>query len=176
MVYLPEGYDESEQQYRTLYHLHGAGVRESWAGYDCNKVGEGVEKAVAAGIIEPMIVVCPVDPDGNRMWSDSFDGQYLASTALTKDLIPYIDTNYRTIAERNGRALQGISMGGFGAATNGFRIPELFNAIIIWDGALHDWNTLSTNRETIATKMFGTEEYFTEWSTLIHCNMLDWIV
>ncbi|MEM7344255.1 MAG: alpha/beta hydrolase-fold protein, partial [Chloroflexota bacterium] len=163
-IYLPAGYDSSDQSYRTLYHLHGAYVRESWAGYDCNKVGAGMEEAATAGLIEPMIVVCPVDPDGDRMWSDSFDGQYLASTAITQDLIPYVDANYRTIAERNGRALQGFSMGGFGAATNGLRTPELFNAIIIWDGALHDWNTLSTSRESIATKMFGTEEYFNEWS------------
>ncbi len=155
---------EGEQRFRTLYHLHGAFLRESWAGYECEFIGSKMEEAVTAGIIEPMIVVCPVDPDGNRMWSDSFNCRYLASSALLKDLIPYVDATYRTIAERSGRALQGFSMGGFGAVTNGFRAPELFSAIIIWDGALHDWQTLSTSRKSIADKMFGSEAYFDQWS------------
>ncbi|MEM7027957.1 MAG: alpha/beta hydrolase-fold protein [Chloroflexota bacterium] len=163
-VYLPSGYEAGEQRYKTLYHLHGAYVQESWAGYDCQAVGAALEKAAAEGIIEPMIVVCLVDPDGDRMWSDSFDNQYLASTALTQDLIPYIDAHYHTISERNGRALQGFSMGGFGTVVNGFRSADLFSAIIIWDGALHDWNTLSTNRQSIASKMFASEAYFKEWS------------
>ena len=163
-VYLPNGYNDGNQLYRVLYHLHGAFVRESWAGYECNMLGAKMEEAVAAGIIDPMIVVCPVDPDGDRMWSDSYDGNYLASTALLSDLIPYIDTAYRTIATREGRALQGFSMGGFGAVVNGFRAPERFSSVIIWDGALHDWNTLSTSRQSITSKMFATEAYFDQWS------------
>ena len=163
-IYLPKGYESGNQHYVTLYHLHGAYVRESWVEYECNYIGSKMEAAVAAGIIEPMIVVCLVDPDGDRMWSDSFDNRYLASTALTQDLIPHIDATYRTISERNGRVLQGFSMGGFGAVTNGFRSPELFSAIIIWDGALHDWQTLSTNRASIANKMFASEAYFNDWS------------
>ncbi|MBV7337834.1 hypothetical protein KFU94_58330 [Chloroflexi bacterium TSY] len=163
-VYLPAGYESGDQRYRTLYHLHGAYVRESWAGYDCEAIGAAMEKAVAVEIIEPMIVVCLVDPEGDSMWSDSFDGQYPVSTAFAQDLIPHIDATYRTIPERSGRALQGFSMGGFGAVTNGFRYPELFSGIIIWDGALHDWQTLSTNRSSIASKMFKTEDYFSQWS------------
>lgn len=163
-VYLPAGYESGDQRYKTLYHLHGAYLQEPWAGYECNAIGAKVESAVAAGIIEPMIVVCLVDPDGDRMWSDSFDGQYLASTAFTQDIIPHIDETYRTIPERSGRALQGFSMGGFGAVTNGFSTPELFSAIVIWDGALHNWETLTTTREGIANKMFASEAYFNEWS------------
>jgi len=163
-IYLPKGYQEGDQRFRTLYHLHGAYLRESWAEYECEFVGSKMEEAVAAGIIDPMIIVCPVDPDGNRMWSDSFDGQYLASSALLKDLIPHVDTTYRTLAERSGRALQGFSMGGFGAVTNGFRASELFSAVIIWDGALHDWQTLTNGRGRIADKMFENEAYFDQWS------------
>lgn len=142
-IYLPHGYNASERPYRVLYHLHGAFVQESWTGRECNYIGAKIEEAAANGIIEPMIIVCPVDPDGNRMWSDSYDGQFLASTAFLEDLIPHIDANYHTIAERNGRALQGFSMGGFGTITNGFRSPELFSALIVWDGAIHNWETLS---------------------------------
>ena len=163
-VYLPEGYNDTDESYRVLYHLHGAYVQESWAGYDCQKIGEALETAVVDGVTEPMIVVCLVDPEGDSMWSDSYDGRYLASSKLIDDLIPHIDENYRTIAARHGRALQGFSMGGFGAAMNGFQFKELFSAVIIWDGAMHNWQTLSTNRSSIATKMFASESYFENWS------------
>lgn len=163
-IYLPQGYEAGSQHYPTLYHLHGAYVQESWARYDCDHIGGALERAVAANIIEPMIVVCPFDPDGDRMWSDSYDAQFLASTALVKDLIPHIDTTYRTIPERHSRALQGFSMGGFGAVTNGFRHSDLFAALIVWDGAIHNWQTLSNTRASIADKMFASEDYFNEWS------------
>ncbi|MCP4608971.1 MAG: hypothetical protein GY845_09690 [Planctomycetes bacterium] len=163
-IYLPEGYESSDQTYSTIYHLHGAFLREPWAGYECEMLGSKVEEAVSAGIIDPMIVVCLVDPDGDSMWSDGYDGQHQISTGFTKDLIPYIDKNYRTVPERGGRVLQGFSMGGFGAVTNGFRNPELFSAILIWDGALHNWETITTSRKKIADKMFASEEYFDQWS------------
>ena len=163
-VYLPKGYNSSNQNYKTIYHLHGAYVRESWAKYECQNIGKHVENAVAAGLIEPMIVVCAVDPEGNSMWSDSFDGKVKAWTAFTKDLIPHVDANYRTIADRDNRVMQGFSMGGFGAVMNAFRSPDLFSTLVIWDGAIHDWNSLTTMRKGIADKMFDTEAYFNQWS------------
>ena len=164
-VYLPQGYETGNQQYRVLYHLHGAGVQESWAGYDCNGIGGKMDEMVAAGAIEPMIVVCPVDPTKFSMWSDSKDGTILASSGIIQDIIPYVDSNYRTIASKEGRAIQGFSMGGFGSAMNGFKYHHLFKAVIIWDGALHDWNTLTTNRASIARTMFSNDEaHFDDWS------------
>lgn len=163
-VYLPEGYDSSELNYRVIYHLHGAFVQKSWAEYECSNLGKHVEAAVEAGIIDPMIVVCPFDPEGNSMWSDSFDGQYLAWSGLTQDIISYTDANYRTIPERSGRVIQGFSMGGFGAIMNAYRSPDLFGTLMILDGAIHNWETLSTSRASIASKMFDTEDYFNQWS------------
>ncbi|MCP5099183.1 MAG: hypothetical protein GY943_26820 [Chloroflexi bacterium] len=92
-------------QNRVLYHLHGAFACESWIEHECNYIGSKVEEAVADGVIEPMIVVCPVNPDGNRMWSDSFDSQYLALSTLLQNLIPHMDGTYRAIIEQNGRSL-----------------------------------------------------------------------
>lgn len=164
-VYLPEGYERGNQRYRVLYHLHGAGMQESWIRYDCNGVGGKLDDMVAAGIIEPMIVVSPVDPTKFSMWADSKDGKILASSGIIHDIIPYVDRTYRTIASKDGRAIQGFSMGGFGSALNGFKHQDLFQAIIIWDGALHDWNTLTTNRAGIARTMFSNDEaHFDAWS------------
>ena len=164
LIYLPEGYETSDQTYPTIYHLHGAFLREAWAGYECELLGSKLEEAVNAGIIDPAIVVCLVDPDGDSMWSDGYDGQHQISTGFIEDLIPYVDQNYRTVPERRARVLQGFSMGGFGAVTNGFRNPELFSAILVWDGALYNWETITQNRKSIANKMFASEEYFNQWS------------
>ncbi|MEM7335518.1 MAG: alpha/beta hydrolase-fold protein [Chloroflexota bacterium] len=163
-IYFPKGYNDSLQEYAVLYHLHGAFLRQSWLEQECQMIGSQIETAVSQGIIEPMIIVCPFDPDGNRMWSDSHDGRFLQSTALIQDLIPHVDKTYRTIGKRNGRYLQGFSMGGFGTLNNGFLHPELFQKLIVWDGAIHNWQTLSTNRAAIASKMFATEATFKQWS------------
>lgn len=163
-VYLPEGYETSEKNYRVIYHLHGAFVQKSWAEYECNNLGKHVEAAVEAGIIDPMIVVCAFDPQGDSMWSDSFDGQYMMWSGLTQEIIPYMDANYRTIPERSGRVIQGFSMGGFGAIMNAYRSPDLFGTLMIIDGAIHNWETLTTSRASIASKMFDTEDYFDQWS------------
>ncbi len=163
-IYLPKGYQDRDKQFPVLYHLHGAFARESWVDYETQFLGSKVEKAVAEGIIEPTIIVSTFDPEGNRMWSNSFDGKHSVSIGILNDLIPYVDSNYRTINIKSGRAIQGFSMGGFGAVVNGFKAPELFSAILIWDGALHDWNTLSSNRKSIADKMFGSQTYFEKHS------------
>ncbi len=163
-VYLPKGYENSDKEFPVLYHLHGAFVRESWIKYETEFLGSRAEQAVADEIIEPMIIISPFDPEGDRMWSNSFDAEHLVSTGILDDLIPYVDSTYRTINDKSGRAIQGFSMGGFGAVVNGFRAPELFSSVLIWDGALHDWNTLSNHRESIANKMFGTEQYFEKHS------------
>jgi S-formylglutathione hydrolase FrmB len=55
---------------------------------------------------------------------------------VTKDVINYVDQNYRTIAERKGRAINGISMGGFGAISLGLSHPELFCSIGSHSGSL----------------------------------------
>jgi endo-1,4-beta-xylanase len=52
-------------------------------------------------------------------------------TVLIKDLIPHVDGSYRTVAGREGRGVEGFSMGGFGAAHLGFKYPELFGVVSI---------------------------------------------
>ena len=67
-------------------------------------------------------------------YCDSYDGKYLAETTVIKELIPYIDKNYRTIASRDGRAVQGMSMGGFGAMRLALKYPDLFSSVVAFAG------------------------------------------
>ena len=78
-----------------------------------------------------MIIVGVPALRGNTMYCDSRDGDYPLETVIIKDLIPHVDGTCRTIASREGRAVDGFSMGGFGAAHLGFKFPEVFGVVSI---------------------------------------------
>jgi S-formylglutathione hydrolase FrmB len=63
------------------------------------------------------------------MWCDWKDGTVKLETMIIEELIPHIDRSYRTLASREGRLIEGFSMGGYGAARLGFKYPQLFAAI-----------------------------------------------
>src|SRR5262249_18193211 len=88
-------------------------------------------RAIRAGRVDPLIVIFPNGMRGATMYSDTKDGAFPVESVIIKDLIPHVDGTYRTIASRTGRALDGFSMGGFGAAHFGFKYPELFGVVSI---------------------------------------------
>lgn len=160
-IYLPHGYNSSDKRYPVIYHLHGLGGSER-AG---NKVVvQGLEKAVAASVIGPMIVVFP-NGHKDTMWADSKDGTKPAETNVIRELIPHIDSTYRTIPTRENRVIQGMSMGGYGAAAYAAKFPNVFSVCVNYDGALHNWDTLSSRRGRISKGIFdNNEEYFNKYS------------
>jgi acetyl esterase/lipase len=126
-VYLPPDYDSSgTRRYPVIYFLHGSLVdskRPIVAGYVAR-----IDAAIRSGVVPPMIVVIPQGLNQNR-WIDSRDGTKPMESVIVKNLIPHIDASYRTIATRQGRAIEGHSMGGFGALHVGFNNPDLFTAV-----------------------------------------------
>src|SRR5262249_5246669 len=88
-------------------------------------------RAIRAGRVDPLIVIFPNGMRGATLYSDTKDGAYPVESVIIKDLLPHVDGTYRTIASRAGRALDGFSMGGFGAAHFGFKYPELFGVVSI---------------------------------------------
>ncbi|MCP4223192.1 MAG: prolyl oligopeptidase family serine peptidase [Actinomycetia bacterium] len=165
VVYLPPDHGTPDRDHAVLYHLHGAGVRWPWVAKDIHWLAAEHEQAAQRGIIEPMIIVGAYDPSRFSMWSDSTDGSNNRATAVLSDLIPHVETSYHPRTDRASRYIQGFSMGGFGAATLGLKHQDLFAAIIIWDGALHDWRTLNQGRSKIAANQFNDDEHsFQQWS------------
>lgn len=94
----------------------------------------------------PLIVVMP---DGGRgFYTDSRAnprGAY--ETFLLRDLIPFVDRTFRTRAERAGRALAGLSMGGYGAVKLALKHPELFCAAVSHSGALRNLDEMLPSAE-----------------------------
>jgi enterochelin esterase-like enzyme len=125
-VFTPGGYDqETERRFPVLYWLHGSGGSSPGA---AAQVAKRYGEAMQAGKIQPMILVFPNGlPQG--MWCDWKDGSVKLETILIGELIPYIDLSHRTLAQREGRIIEGFSMGGYGAARLGFKHPQMFAAV-----------------------------------------------
>ncbi len=137
-VYAPPGYDtQRDARYPALYLQHGAGEDErGWSNQ--GRVAFIMDNLIAERKALPMLVVMEKGyatragevpaPNPGRTFSAFED-------VLTKDLIPYIDATYRTIPNRDQRALAGLSMGGFQAYSIGLNHPELFSSIGGFSGA-----------------------------------------
>jgi endo-1,4-beta-xylanase len=129
LIYLPPDYDkQTDMRYPVLYGLPASGGTPKRDGAE---IVRRANEAIRSSKILPMIVVMVNGLRGNTMYCDSRDGKWPLETVIIKDLIPHIDATYRTIAAREGRAVDGFSMGGFGAAHLGFKFPEVFGVISI---------------------------------------------
>ncbi len=165
-VYVPEIYSaEKERRFPVLYWLHGsggglAGVAELAGRFD---------SAVRAGKIQPILVVFPNGlPEG--MWCDSKDGKTPVETIVIKELMPHVDSEFRTIAGRDGRIVEGFSMGGYGAARFGFGRTDLFGTVsMLAAGPLHpEFETRRVGpagRDALLRKVYGGDlEYYRKLS------------
>jgi putative tributyrin esterase len=126
-VLLPIGYAaDPRRRYPVLYLLHGkGGTHRDWAAK--SRLAEHV------GAV-PLIVVMPDGGDGWYVDGASPGSGY--ETQIVGELIPHVDGRYRTIARREGRAIGGLSMGGYGAMKLALKRPDLFVAAASHSGAL----------------------------------------
>lgn len=128
-VALPAGYEQSDRRYPVLYMLHGfSGNYTTWLQLGAPDLARTME----------LIVVLP--DAGNSWyinWAPSDSGQKNRwEDMIVDELIPHVDKSYRTIGKREGRAICGLSMGGYGAVVLGLRHPEAFCSIGSHSGAL----------------------------------------
>lgn len=156
LVYLPPEYESSGVRYPVVYWLHGnGGTQRSGAEFV-----RQLDLAIRSGRSRAMIAVLANGLRDSR-WVDSFDGARPVETVFIRELIPHVDRTYRTIARREGRMIEGYSMGGFGAAHLGFEHTELFSAVSIMAGALLNDETVASDRPDLFEKNFGGNiDYF----------------
>lgn len=159
-LYLPPGYNtQSARRYPALYLLSGLGGNyKEW--YNFNLCGI-MDDFIAAGKVKPMIVVMPSGNDNPAGGIGSFwinhapppisDGKRWGDY-VWKDLVTYIDTNYRTIQRRESRGVGGLSAGGQAALMHGLMHPELFSVV----GA----HSPSFRRADGSVAYFGDEKFY----------------
>ncbi|MGC4043539.1 MAG: alpha/beta hydrolase-fold protein [Armatimonas sp.] len=132
-VYLPPGYaSATETRYPVLYLNHGGGDDDSkWSGKD-GCAGDILDNLIAAGKARPMIIVMP-DTRGLASFVPPKPGKDDAcAQEYLKDILPLIDSKYRTEARREGRAIAGLSMGGFVVTNVGFTHLDTFGELYIY--------------------------------------------
>jgi acetyl esterase/lipase len=165
LVHLPPGYETSGLRYPVIYWLHGlGGTQRTGAAFV-----ERLQQAVGRGLAPAMIAVL-VNGLRASMYTDSADGKAPVETVIVRELVPHIDATYRTIAAREARAIEGFSMGGFGAARLGFKHPEVFGLVSILAGALHTADSIAERRAQIFQSVYsGRKDYYTAespWTVL----------
>ena len=121
-IYLPACYAiDSDHHYPVLYLFHGQGFKnDQW-----DRIGadESADLLIAHGDIPPIIIVMPYDRSGGQPSESQF------GKAVVDELVPFVDRTYRTIANREYRAVGGLSRGGGWAIYFGLRYYVFFGAI-----------------------------------------------
>ena len=147
MVYLPPGYDQNRQRYPVFYLLHGSGGDETvWL--EQGHTAQILDNLSATGKAQPMIVVMPngnideqaaagMTPDNNaqptfahKNWMDGTFEQTF------KDIMQWVDNNYRTRASKQSRAIAGLSMGGYHSLYISANQPEDFAYVGLFSPAI----------------------------------------
>jgi enterochelin esterase-like enzyme len=161
VIYTPPNYSTSTERYPLVLSLHGKG---GTAAGRSTAVTPTLNAAITAGTARPMIFVFP-DGQTDAFYGDAYNGSKRVYSNIIGEVLPYVETNFRTIANRNGRAIEGFSMGGFGASMYAAKHPELFSAIVEYGGALSKWqDILNFDSDTALAMYNNTESNFLPYS------------
>lgn len=146
-VYTPAGYESSRKRYPVLYLLHGMGGDEN-AWTELGRASQILDNLIAQGKAEPMIIVMT---NGNAALEaapgESSLGFKAPTTQLPKtmdgsfeaafpEIVKFIDGNYRTVRKKQGRAIAGLSMGGFHSMHISLQYPDMFDYVGLFSAAI----------------------------------------
>ncbi len=137
-VYLPPGYHESRKAYPVIYFFHSLGGSNERMFTVDNLVQPLLDRAIGNGIIDEFILVAAnySSPTlGSWFENSATSGRWLDYTI--KEVVPFVDNNFRTIRHRDSRGLAGEFIGGYGALKFAMLYPELFSVVY----ALHPVGT-----------------------------------
>jgi enterochelin esterase-like enzyme len=162
MVYTPPGYEKSDVRYPVLYLLHGAGSTEaSWT--ERGKAQVIIDNLIADGKIKPLVVVMPFgfavqrapgavrgDASENKMQREGFSKDFF------EDVVPLVDSKYRVYADRDHRAIAGLSLGGAQALALGLTHLDLFSRIAAFSPAMGASNNPATGGVDFETVLADT--------------------
>ncbi len=146
-VYTPAGYESGSKRYPVFYLLHGMGGDENaWS--DLGRAAQIMDNLIAQGKAKPMILVMT---NGNASQEaapgESSLGMIAPNIQLPKtmdgsfelafpEVVKFIDKNYRTISNKQNRAIAGLSMGGFHSMHISKQYPDMFNYVGLFSAAI----------------------------------------
>ena len=146
-LYTPAGYESGNKKYPVLYLLHGmGGDEEAWIAL--GRTAQILDNLIAQGKAKPMIVVMPNgNADQEAAPGESSLGMIKPTMQLPKtmegsmeesfpDIVNFVDRNYRTVKAKSGRAIAGLSMGGFHSLHISKQYPDMFNYVGLFSAAI----------------------------------------
>lgn len=153
-IYLPAGYDSSTTRYPVVYFLRSHEIEwfaPNAPGRNGTSLKDVADSLIANGHIGKMILVGPstggawgeaalvnmLRPD-LAAWGGIGSGRF--EDYFVEDLIPEIDSNFRTVPDREHRGIDGFSLGGYSALVYSLRNPELFSSVGSYDGSMMWYN------------------------------------
>jgi enterochelin esterase-like enzyme len=165
-VYTPAGYEDNQTKYPVFYLLHGGGGDEdAWT--TLGRTCQIMDNLISQGKAKPMIVVMPngnpgqpaafTDAPVNPALPAPYDmGSGLFEESMVKDIIPYVESHYRVLADRDHRALAGLSMGGMQTLTLTENYPYMFGYIGVMSMGLVDVTTMGLKPDPDQDSKFET--------------------
>jgi enterochelin esterase-like enzyme len=163
-VYTPAGYENSNNKYPVFYLLHGGGGDEdAWT--TLGRTCQIMDNLIALGRAKPMIVIMPngnpgqtaafTDAPSRPVTTNPYDmGMGLFEESLVKDIIPYVESHYRVISDRDNRALAGLSMGGMQTLALTGSYPSMFGYIGVMSMGLVDAASMGLKPDPDQDKKF----------------------
>lgn len=148
-VYTPPAYEEGTQKYPVLYLLHGAGGDED-AWDSMGRANEIFDNLIASGKAKPMIVVM-TNGNYNQTAAPGITDQNIATQpsetlptvtfgqSMLNDVIPFVDKHFRVLADKDHRAIAGLSMGGAQSLFIGLNHLDTFSYVASFSGAFVMW-------------------------------------
>ena len=165
-VYTPAGYETSKEKYPVLYLLHGIGGDENaWS--ELGRAAQILDNLIAAGKAKPMIVVmtngnisqeaAPGEtPNGftvpTLMLPKTMDGNF---ELAFPDVIKFVESNYRVKADKNDRAIAGLSMGGCHSLYISANYPDTFGYIGLFSAAINKQQKSGVESERVYDDLYG---------------------
>jgi enterochelin esterase family protein len=169
-VYTPAGYNESQEKLPVFYLLHGGGGDEdAWT--TLGRAPQILDNLIASGKAKPMIVVmtngnpgdvaapgaAPAKKEAKGQNNPGGMGSGKFEESLVKDVIPYIEKNYRVIANKDNRAVSGLSMGGMQTLYLSNNHPETFSYFGVMSMGLVDMSRFGGKNDP-AERVKGLEK------------------
>jgi hypothetical protein len=154
-VYTPPGYNAKlATRYPVVFSLHGEGGTPSQRAIN---YAPTLDQQITSGAIMPMIWVFP-DGQDNSYYGNAFDGHKQVYSNIIQELVPQIDATYNTIANRADRAVEGFSMGGFGAGMFAATNSKLYSATLLSGAVVPTWDKLLVKQPAVALEMYNDVE------------------